>query len=1063
MARGFGMGRIRKSILFNILFQSALLAVMILAFYSSPVSAGTVRNSRKFLDFEGREISRRQARPELLAKRMQEIRQLQKVLRTQTNPEIRADINHRIAAALKDIARIRYFMAVDRYERDYKLWERGKRRTKPKFPKENYTSAIKRYQAILARYPSYSETDEILFELGRLYSKMGKSSSALRYFEELTRRFPQSKYALVSEFAKADIYFDQRRWNDAIQSLRIVLSYGNTPYYNLALHKLAWVYYNQGRRRQAVETLKQVVARAGTDKAGVDLKEQALNDLVLFYSEIEGATEEAEAYFARMGKPGLTKKVLDKLSEVYYSQARWEKAIKMYKKLMEFDPHNVEVPEYQARIITAYRKKGDMAQSLKEMEKYIDDFYINRSKWARFNVKDKEAQAKVKREAEKYMRFLCKYWHQLAQKNKDQKLYAKAARYYRKYLKYFSDSKNAYEMRFFYAEVLYQLGKLADAAEQYEIVAKADSKGKYLKQASYAAVLCWDTLEKEVFKKLEDLRKKQRKAWKEKMSKRKLGAKEIPPPPIDTKPLPLSKYAKRLIAASLNFVKWNPTDSRVPVIQYNVPKTYYNYNHFPEALKGFKEIIKRFPRHEVAVLSRNLVLDTYNLLQDWDNLRLWATNFLHDRYFGPKNRKYLEELIQGAIFKKAIVLENEKKYLESANLYVELTDNYPHSKLAEKALYNSAIDFMLAGRPDLAIANSKRFIRRFPKSPLVEKTLLNLARYFENVADFHNAAVYYEMLAIKVPKSKHAADALYNAGLYRENLGEYSAAVKDYDLYIKRYPKRKDSSELFFAKAMIAVKLKQWRRAADLFRRYTLLFNDPDRVLEALYRRGDALVNYGRRSEGERSFRATVAKYNRYKKKRVKVTSGKKYVAKAELRLLHKLAKEYDSIKFRMPKRRLVKAIERKALLLKKLRDRYRKVISYGDAESGIEALYKIGMAFQKFASALFSAPVPKHLKPEEVELYVSELEKRARPIEEKAVDAFKKAVEKSFSLGILTPFTRLAYEQLSQYRPAQYPIHRGRRIKVRKIMDALYAYRHVYMIGRKPLLNMFYKKPKVK
>lgn len=1078
---------LRRSITYNLLLKTAYLAVIALAYFYSSVHAappaaqarGTAAKAaggaattapakyytgKRFTTFEGREISREQATQELLSKLDEEIATLGRVLRTKADPEQRADINYRIATNLKNSARVRYFMAVERYEKEYEKAQKGQRSGKPEFPKENYAAAIERLQSILAKYPEYSGTDSVLFELGALYGKSG-SDQALSYFEQLTSRFPMSRYALEAEYLKGEYYFEGRKLDLATRSFRAVLAYGDTPLYTQALYKLGWCYYNQGRKRQAVETLKQVIEQSGRggSRRESELKEEALNDLVVFYSEIEGATDEAEGYFARMGKPGLTKKVLQKLSGVYYDQARWENAIVMYRKLIDFDPKNQEVPGYHEKVITAYRKSGDMAKAIGEMEAYIDRYYANPDHWVRYNKKNPEAVADAEKEAEKYLRFICQYHHQAAQKNKDQKLYAVSAAYYEKYLKLFPKTPQAYEMRYFYAEILYQLARYEDAGEQYEQVAAADLKGKYLKPSSFAAVLCWDTLEKKEYEKLEQTRERQRKNWKEMMAKRQADAKEIPPPPIDIKPIKPSKFAERLIQASSNFVRWIPSEPKVPEILYKVPKTYYNYNQFPQALDGFKSVIQRFPSHAVATMSRNLILDIYNLQQDWDNLRLWATNFLHDRYFGPQNKDFLLDLIQGAMFKKAVVLESEKKNFDAANLYVELTENYPTSKYAEAALYNSAINFMVAGRPDLAIENSKRFINRFPKSPLVEKTLLGLARYFENLADFVNAAEYFEMLAYRVPQSSHAADSLFNAGLYRENLGQYDRAVKNYDEYIRRYPKNHDAAELFFAKAMMAIKLTDWSQAATLFGRYPSLYVDADRVLEALYREGQAYAQLGQQPKAEAAYRKTIRTYERYQKEKTPIRGGRKYVAKVEMEMIEPMVKEYDDVKLVMPQRKLAQAIERKAVLLKTLRDRYMKVINYGDAEVGIEALFRIGKSYQKFSSALFSAPVPKNLNPEELDLYQTELEKRAQPIEEKAIEAFKEALEKSYKLAILTPYTMLAYEQLSQYRPNEYPIHRGLKESQRLITSALFSYGPVMARGQAPKPNLHYPKPEVK
>jgi hypothetical protein len=92
----------------------------------------------------------------------------------------------------------------------------------------------------------------------------------------------------------------------------------------------------------------------------------------------------------------------------------------------------------------------------------------------------------------------------------------------------------------------------------------------------------------------------------------------------------------------------------------------------------------------------------------------------------------------------------------------------------------------------------------------------------------------------------------------------------------------------------------------------------------------------------------------------------------------------------------------------------------------GVAALYYIGLIYQEFSQALFNAPIPKGLNPEEVQLYQQELQSRATPIEEKAVEAYEKAVKKAFELDVYTDWVEKAYVALTQYKPDLYPPRRG-------------------------------------
>jgi len=169
---------------------------------------------------------------------------------------------------------------------------------------------------------------------------------------------------------------------------------------------------------------------------------------------------------------------------------------------------------------------------------------------------------------------------------------------------------------------------------------------------------------------------------------------------------------------------------------------------------------------------------------------------------------------------------------------------------------------------------------------------------------------------------------------------------------------------------------------------------------------------------------------------------GAKYAAKAQFELIQEQLTEYDSIRFRMPQKVLAAALERKAELLKQLKNKYLDVINFGDAEMGVAALYQIGLIYQKFSKALFNAPVPKELNAEQIQLYQQELANRAAPIEEKAVEAYEKAVKKAYELEVYNEWTEKSYERLSQYKPDLYPPRRGYSHMVASVSEPLATYK---------------------
>jgi hypothetical protein len=88
----------------------------------------------------------------------------------------------------------------------------------------------------------------------------------------------------------------------------------------------------------------------------------------------------------------------------------------------------------------------------------------------------------------------------------------------------------------------------------------------------------------------------------------------------------------------------------------------------------------------------------------------------------------------------------------------------------------------------------------------------------------------------------------------------------------------------------------------------------------------------------------------------------------------------------------------------------------------GVASLCRIGLVYQNFARALFDAPVPKELNEEQRAIYQEELNNLAFPVEEKAIEAFEKALQKAYELGVYNEWTTLTQENLNKYKPGTYP-----------------------------------------
>lgn len=177
---------------------------------------------------------------------------------------------------------------------------------------------------------------------------------------------------------------------------------------------------------------------------------------------------------------------------------------------------------------------------------------------------------------------------------------------YREYLQRFPISPRAHAARFFRAELLWDFEEYEEAAREYGRAVEADPAGKYAREAAWNRVLSWD----------------------------KAGRPLIAPAAGDPRlRLALPTARRELLAAADDFVARFPDDSRRAQALYAAGRVLYDHNHFEAAARRFAELAllpdlaKLEVGSSIAETAANFVLDGYQLLGDWPQVRSWAQRF----------------------------------------------------------------------------------------------------------------------------------------------------------------------------------------------------------------------------------------------------------------------------------------------------------------------------------------------------------------------------------------------------------------------------------------------------
>lgn len=876
--------------------------------------------------------------------------------------------------------------------------------------------AVTLLNEIADRYPEFDRSPDVLFALGRALWDANSHRKGLDAYRQLIRRFPDNKYAADAWVAFGEYYFQiaddyELDVNKALDAYAKAAEFQDSPVFGYAIYKLGWCHYNQGNYQKALQRFREVVLYSEINsevlgKRRIALAREARKDYVLAYAQY-GAANQAEEEFGKLAEGDELYRMLQKLADIYYGNGRDRDAAILYKKLMQLRPASTRNPLHQGKIVKIASRIGNKRQVVGQTRQLIEEFKKTRA-FCQEKSEAKQACEGDLDEAEtlsdNLLRYLSTTWHNEAKKTRQDETYEYAFELYGDYLSLFPERKEAYEMRFFYAELLYRLERFELAGEQYLEVFAAQPEGKWAEAAAEEAVRAYDEAVKDIQKGNEAAEQ---------------GA------GVSAKAIP-DLFQKHMAACQL-YVR-NFPDGKIAVeAQYRIARTMYDYNHFAESTPAFMDIIQRFPEHPRAEQSANLILDTYNLLEDWQALHDAARTFRGNRTL-MKSAAFKEQVgrvLEEASFKLVSSFEKEGRWAEAAQRYLAFAEEFQDASLADKALANAAAMYTRAGELVRAIKVRKRLVKRYPKSPLVPDQLFLIAAAYEQTVSYRQAAEWLEAFVEKNPKDARAQDALFNASIYRQGTGDTRTAVAIRERYLTLYPKSKDAEDIAYSIPVAWENAGDLRRAIDAYLDFASEWRRraPERSLFAYYR-AVRLTEENRRFRREypKHLEGLTAQARAFRKSPSQtVADPLAYLAFLDANETFdafeamRIARADNPDQFR-------KSLKSKTLSKDDVYKAYTEVVKLRSPEWAVASLFRIGEANAHLAKTIQAVPPPRAFTAEQAQLFRDKLSEQTLPIEDQAAEAMVLCLQKSAELNVFNTWTGRCLAYLEEHRPNQHP-----------------------------------------
>jgi tetratricopeptide (TPR) repeat protein len=736
------------------------------------------------------------------------------------------------------------------------------------------------YRKVIQQFPDYARIDEVMYYLGRGALKQGKESQdralireGVQFFQRLVQNYPQSRFIAQTHLALGEHFFETDSLYYAKTNYeKIINNYTSSPMFNYALYKLGWVYFNLGEFRKTLDTFQRVVAAIGNEQGQVSFREQALNDLVKTWAEMDGVWREALAYFQGvLDNESDVYRRMETLAGLYVSFDKDGDAMELYNHFIERTPTDAKVVEWFDALLEVRKKRNDFAETEAEIRRILA-YFVPDGRWVTANTANQEESETAHRMCEGNLLELSTHFHtegQKADRGRNQtlarELYAKAAADYKQFLERFPDSTKAYLISFNYAEILYgELQDYENALAQYQLVIEAESEGEYIEDAALGVIYS----SYELMVKVPELAA----VWgdggsgrpgiqSERLSSEEADAQRQSEQEDTIEKTDLHRLEQAYVSAADQYVSillklredeaWrraNPDrGERIPEIMFLSADAFYRHGQFRQAVDRLNKIFAYDPNHRYAAVAAVTMIKAYYRLRRWARVEEWARKLIEQRNFQFKSREDLQGYIAIAIHENSMDLSRGQRHDEAIAESMRLVNEFRRRKeLASAALMNVAVLYRRARRVREAVQTYERVAREYRTTDFAPEAQFAIGELYESQTRFEDAAEAFMKLGTSAFKDfENAPTAVRNAGLIREALEDYRGSIQAFEKYLRLWPDADDAASAYMKIGKLYEAIGDKRNLEKAVRHYGQFArkypSDAVQKLEAYSRTGDIL------------------------------------------------------------------------------------------------------------------------------------------------------------------------------------------------------------------------------
>ncbi len=635
--------------------------------------------------------------------------------------------------------------------------------------------AIKLYESLLAKYPQYERNDAVMYQLSRAYESEGQIEKSLAVLDKLVAQYPDSKWLTEAQFRRGEILFSDQRYKDSERAYASVIAVGqDSGYYDQGLYKHGWSLFKQSRGEESVSSFLKLIDRVlltdngrlrdrdALDRPSRELSDDAFRAIAITFYDLEGP-ESLDAFLKQRGDPVYAHLLYETLGNLYIEKERYQDAALAYEAFAKRRPDDRFAPSLQMRTIEAYQKGGFASLVLEGKQAFVERYAFGSAFWANRTVQDApEVAAQLKAN----QKDLAEYYHAQAQKSKKVEDYTVAARWYRAMLDSFPQDAEAPATRYLLGEVLFESGRFADAAKEYERTAYDYPAHPKSAAAGYAALVAYTKHEATLVQS---------------------GAGE-------SKAL----WHRQGIESQVMFATSFPEHPESARVLTKADEELFALSDFDRVIEVSQQILERKPPVETKYQRTATTLLAHSLFdrgryQEAELAYIRVQGFLPA---GDPDRPAIEERIAASVYKQAEAKQAAGDATGAVDDFLRVALLAPNAKVSANAEYDAASILLRDQQWERASTVLEGFRRKYPNHELQPDVTRSLAVAYLETGRAGESAAEFERIAARAEEPADVRrEALWQAATLYEKGGSQPNAARVYANYVKQFPAPLDPAQ----------------------------------------------------------------------------------------------------------------------------------------------------------------------------------------------------------------------------------------------------------------------------